>query len=132
MNRKPQKDDEDDRRGPAGVRRSVAAKPEVRPAKPTKAEEDRKRGKLTLTSNMEDEGRARSLSAMRRRQEKFKRSQMQEVREKISREVIVPETITIQELAQRMAERSVDIIKYLMKQGQMMKAGDVIDADMAA
>ncbi|HWD14725.1 translation initiation factor IF-2 [Pseudochrobactrum sp. sp1633] len=131
LNRKPQKDDEDDRRGPAGVRRNVAAKPEVRATKPTKAEEDRKRGKLTLTSNLEDEGRSRSLSAMRRRQEKFKRSQMQETREKISREVIVPETITIQELAQRMAERAVDIIKYLMKQGQMMKPGDVIDADMA-
>ncbi len=68
---------------------------------------------------------------MRRRQEKFKRSQMQETREKISREVTIPETITLQELAQRMTERSVDIIKYLMKQGQMMKPGDVIDADMA-
>lgn len=131
LNRKPQKDDEDDRRGPAGVRRNVAAKPEVRATKPTKAEEDRRRGKLTLTSNMEDEGRARSLSAMRRRQEKFKRSQMQEVREKISREVTIPETITIQELAQRMTERAVDIIKYLMKQGQMMKPGDVIDSDLA-
>ncbi len=80
---------------------------------------------------MREEGRSRSLSAMRRRQEKFKRSQMQETREKISREVTIPETITLQELAQRMAERSVDIIKYLMKQGQMMKPGDVIDADTA-
>ncbi len=131
LNRKPQKDDDDDRRGPAGVRRNVAAKPEVRATKPTKAEEDRRRGKLTLTSNLEDEGRSRSLSAMRRRQEKFKRSQMQEVREKISREVTIPETITIQELAQRMTERAVDIIKYLMKQGQMMKPGDVIDSDLA-
>ncbi len=85
----------------------------------------------SLTSNLEEEGRSRSLSAMRRRQEKFKRSQMQETREKISREVTIPETITLQELAQRMTERSVDIIKYLMKQGQMMKPGDVIDADMA-
>src|SRR5690606_20798832 len=64
-------------------------------------------------------------------QEKFKRSQTQETRAKISREVTVPETITIQELAQRMTERSVDIIKYLMKEGQMMKPGDVNDADMA-
>ncbi len=96
-----------------------------------KGEDDRRRGKLTLTSNLEEEGRSRSLSAMRRRQEKFKRSQMQETREKISREVTIPETITLQELAQRMTERSVDIIKYLMKQGQMMKPGDVIDADMA-
>ena len=55
----------------------------------------------------------------------------QEPREKISREVTLPETITIQELAGRMAERAVDVVKYFMKQGQMMKPGDVIDADMA-
>ncbi|MBC2884053.1 translation initiation factor IF-2 [Ochrobactrum sp. CM-21-5] len=132
--RKGAKDDDDDRRGP-GPRRSTGsapAKPEVRAPKVVKGEEDRRRGKLTLTSNLDEEGgRSRSLSAMRRRQEKFKRSQMQETREKISREVTVPETITLQELAQRMAERSVDIIKYLMKQGQMMKPGDVIDADTA-
>ncbi len=128
--RKPgQSDDDDDRRG--AVRRGAPAKPEVRAPKATKGEDDRRRGKLTLTSNLEEEGRSRSLSAMRRRQEKFKRSQMQETREKISREVTIPETITLQELAQRMAERSVDIIKYLMKQGQMMKPGDVIDADTA-
>ncbi|KEC72052.1 translation initiation factor IF-2 [Rhizobium leguminosarum bv. phaseoli CCGM1] len=68
---------------------------------------------------------------MRRRQEKFRRSQMQETREKISREVVLPETITIQELSQRMSERAVDVIKFLMKEGQMMKPGDVIDADLA-
>jgi translation initiation factor IF-2 len=56
---------------------------------------------------------------------------MQETREKVMREVILPETITIQELSQRMAERAVDVIKYLMKEGQMMKPGDVIDADLA-
>ncbi|MBV2142164.1 translation initiation factor IF-2 [Falsochrobactrum sp. TDYN1] len=123
--------DDDERRGSA-VRRGVPAKPEVRAPKVVKGAEDRRRGKLTLTSNLDDEGgRSRSLAAMRRRQEKFKRSQMQETREKIAREVTVPETITLQELAQRMAERSVDVIKYLMKQGQMMKPGDVIDADTA-
>lgn len=47
------------------------------------------------------------------------------------REVILPETITIQELSQRMSERAVDVIKFLMKEGQMMKPGDVIDADLA-
>lgn len=121
--------DDDDVRGP---RRGVPAKPEVRAPKVVRGADERRRGKLTLTSNLDDDsGRSRSLSAMRRRQEKFKRSQMQETREKISREVTVPETITLQELAQRMTERSVDIIKYLMKQGQMMKPGDVIDADMA-
>ena len=56
---------------------------------------------------------------------------MQETREKVMREVILPETITIQELRSRMSERAVDVIKYLMKEGQMMKPGDVIDADPA-
>ncbi|RCS25041.1 translation initiation factor IF-2 [Phyllobacterium salinisoli] len=127
-------DEEEERRGAAGVRRGAGApaKPEVRTPKVVKTEDDRRRGKLTLTSALDDDAaRGRSLSAMRRRQEKAKRAMMQESREKISREVILPETITIQELAQRMAERSVDVIKYLMKQGQMMKPGDIIDADMA-
>ncbi|PLU63915.1 translation initiation factor IF-2, partial [Sinorhizobium medicae] len=95
--------------------------------------EGRRQGKLTLTAAVDEDGsqRGRSLSAMRRRQEKFKRSQMQETREKISREVILPETITIQELSQRMSERAVDVIKFLMKEGQMMKPGDLIDADLA-
>ena len=108
------------------------ATPEV--AKPVKArgDEDRRRGKLTLNTALAgDEARSRSLSAMRRRQEKFKRGMQQEPREKISREVILPETITIQELAGRMAERAVDVVKYFMKQGQIMKPGDLIDADTA-
>ncbi|MEN3792474.1 translation initiation factor IF-2 [Fulvimarina sp. MAC3] len=94
---------------------------------------DRRRGKLTLDRALsgDDGGRSRSLSSIRRRQEKFKRSQQNTPREKISREVIIPETITIQELANRMSERSVDVIKYLMKEGQMMKPGDIIDQDLA-
>ncbi|MER8748792.1 translation initiation factor IF-2 [Mesorhizobium sp. M1050] len=113
------------------VRRPVT--PEVaRPAKPTKSEEDRRRGKLTLNSALSDEdARARSLSSMRRRQEKFKRAMHNEPREKVMREVILPETITIQELAQRMSERAVDLVKFFMKQGQILKPGDVIDADTA-
>jgi translation initiation factor IF-2 len=115
------------KRGP--VKAAVEA---PRPAKP-RSEDDRRRGKLTLSTATSDEGdaRGRSLSSMRRRQEKFKRAQMQEPREKIAREVILPETITIQELAQRMAERAVDVVKYFMKQGQIMKPGDIIDADTA-
>ncbi|WP_208440255.1 translation initiation factor IF-2 [Bartonella raoultii] len=114
-------------------RRANLAKSEVRAPKVVKGADERRRGKLTLNSALDEEGsaRGRSMAAMRRRQEKFKRAQNQEPREKISREVVLPETITIQELAQRMAERSVDVIKFLMKQGQMMKPGDVIDADVA-
>ncbi|MGR9170098.1 translation initiation factor IF-2 [Rhizobium sp. KDH_Rht_773_N] len=129
---------DDDDRGPArgGPVRGRPIRPE--PAKPAttrpKGEDDRRRGKLTVTTaDVDDEGgaRGRSLASMRRRQEKFRRSQMQETREKISREVVLPETITIQELSQRMSERAVDVIKFLMKEGQMMKPGDVIDADLA-
>ncbi|MEX4006403.1 translation initiation factor IF-2 [Neoaquamicrobium sediminum] len=120
-------------RGVAAVKRGPV-KPEVATPKPVKAkgEEDRRRGKLTLNAALAgDEARGRSLSSMRRRQEKFKRAMHGETREKIMREVVLPETITIQELANRMAERAVDIVKYFMKQGQMMKPGDVLDADTA-
>ncbi|MER8999699.1 translation initiation factor IF-2 [Mesorhizobium australicum] len=121
------------KRATAGAPGRRPVTPEVaRPAKPTKSEEDRRRGKLTLNSALSDEdARARSLSSMRRRQEKFKRAMHNEPREKVMREVILPETITIQELAQRMSERAVDLVKYFMKQGQILKPGDVIDADTA-
>ncbi|WP_375666060.1 translation initiation factor IF-2 [Bartonella sp. TT121SHDZB] len=114
-------------------RRTNPVKSEIRAPKIIKGADERRRAKLTLNSALDEEGsaRGRSMAAMRRRQEKFKRAQNQEPREKISREVVLPETITIQELAQRMTERSVDVIKFLMKQGQMMKPGDVIDADVA-
>lgn len=104
------------------------------PEKPqrTKGEDDRRRGKLTLSSATSDQdSRSRSLSSTRRRQEKFKRAMHQEQREKISREVVLPETITITDLANRMSERAVDIVKFFMKQGQIMKPGDLIDADTA-
>jgi translation initiation factor IF-2 len=112
------------------VRRPV--KPEVAKPVKTKGDDDRRRGKLTLNSALsEEDARARSLSSMRRRQEKFKRAMHQEPREKIAREVVLPETITIQDLAGRMSERAVDVVKFFMKQGQIMKPGDVIDADTA-
>ena len=56
---------------------------------------------------------------------------MVQPRDKVMREVIIPEVITIQELANRMTERSVDVIKLLMGQGAMHKINDVIDADTA-
>lgn len=130
-------DEEDEDRGPPrgapGRGRVPVAAPAKVPARP-KTEDERRRGKLTVTTvSTDDDGnaRGRSMAATRRRQEKFRRSQMQETREKVMREVILPETITIQELSQRMSERAVDVIKYLMKEGQMMKPGDVIDADLA-
>ncbi len=101
-------------------------------AKPAPKTDDRRRTRLTIVKALEgDDGRSRSLAAMRRRVEKQKRAMNTGPREKISREVILPETISIQELANRMAERGVDVIKLLMKQGQMLKITDVIDADTA-
>ncbi|KQT83929.1 translation initiation factor IF-2 [Aurantimonas sp. Leaf443] len=119
--------------GPRRAPAKPATTPEAaKPARPGR-DDGRRSGKLTLDKALSaDEGaRGRSLSAIRRRQEKFKRSQQNQPREKISREVIIPETISIQELANRMSERSVDVIKFLMAQGQMMKPGDIIDADLA-
>ncbi|MBX9457470.1 MAG: translation initiation factor IF-2 [Rhizobium sp.] len=125
-------EEEDDRRSPPRGRVPAAR---IEAPKPTRKVEDVRRApsKVVVTDGEDDgnPGRGRSLSAMRRRQEKFRRSQMQEVREKVLREVVLPETISIQELSQRMSERSVDVIKFLMKEGQMMKAGDIIDADLA-
>ena len=121
-------------RGPATPVRRLAV-PEVAKPTRTKGEADRRQGKLTLTTALSsedgDSARGRSLAAARRRQEKFKRAMHNEPREKVMREVTLPETITIQELANRMTERAVDIVKFFMKQGQMMKPGDVIDADTA-
>lgn len=118
----------------AAPRGGKPTRPEApKPNRNTRGQDDRRRGKLTLSTALNDSSvRSRSLAATRRRQEKIRRAQMEpEIREKVAREVTLPETITIQELSQRMAERSVDVIKYLMKEGQMMKPGDVIDADMA-
>ncbi|WP_417693871.1 translation initiation factor IF-2 [Roseibium sp.] len=102
------------------------------PARTRGADDNRRRSKLTISAATGSEDpRSRSLASMRRRQEKAKRGQQPVVREKVIREVILPEAITIQELGNRMAERAVDVIKLLMKQGQMLKINDVIDADTA-
>ncbi|WP_310618405.1 translation initiation factor IF-2 [Flexibacterium corallicola] len=95
--------------------------------------DDRRRSKLTITrATGGDEGRSRSMASLRRRREKERRAGQQKVvREKVMREVTLPDAITIQDLANRMSERSVDVIKLLMKQGQMMKINDVIDAETA-
>lgn len=90
------------------------------------------RTKITIT-NFDREAQQRSLASLKRKREKEKAKAMglPQTREKITREVIIPEAITIQELSNRMTERAVDLIKYLMKQGAMHKITDVIDADTA-
>ena len=96
--------------------------------------EPRRRGKLTIQNVLDgDEERQRSLASVRRarEREKQRRATGGGDREKIAREVVLPEFITVQELAQRMAERSADVIKYLMKQGDMVRVNDSLDADTA-
>jgi translation initiation factor IF-2 len=84
-----------------------------------------------VTALSADEERERSVAAFRRRVQRLKGHAADEPKEKLVREVTIPETITIQELANRMAERGVDVIKLLMKQGHMAQINDVIDADTA-
>ena len=121
---------------PDGGRRTEAEKHRQDTKKPTSerrgSERRRRAGKLTINDALNDEERVRSLASMRRRREREKRqSDTFENTEKVSRTVQLPDTISIQELANRMAERAVDVIKILMQQGIMAKINDVIDADTA-
>ena len=103
-------------------------------AKTTSKSTDRRRkGKLTIVSALSGaDDRQRSLASMRRAREREKERQRQGGEKlKVSREVTIPESITVAELANRMAERTNDVIKYLMKQGTMAKTGDELDADTA-
>lgn len=96
--------------------------------------DDRRGGKLTVTQalNMGDGQRMRSLASIRRQREKARHhDQDGSPKEKISREVVVPEIITVQELANRMAERAADVVKELMKMGTMVTVTQSIDADTA-
>jgi len=114
-------------------RRGVTGAP-ARPApapKPTRSTGEKRRGRLTVVTALSaDEIRERSVASFRRRTQRMS-GHRDEPKEKIAREVIVPETITIQELANRMAERGVDVIRILMQQGHMVKITDTIDADTA-
>jgi translation initiation factor IF-2 len=107
------------------------AKPAKSPVKG--AEERRERIKLTINNAFDEAQRERSLASLRRRREreKLRQAGVVQQRDKVMREVIIPEVITIQELANRMTERAVDVIKLLMAQGAMHKINDVIDADTA-
>ena len=103
-----------------------------RAVKPRSGEERRVRGRLTIINALDEEQRQRSLASLKRHRERQKKQTIgPQAQQKIQREVVVPEVITIQELANRMAERGVDVIKYLMKDGEMHKITDVIDADTA-
>ncbi|MGF1627015.1 MAG: translation initiation factor IF-2 [Alphaproteobacteria bacterium] len=117
----------DDRRGAAVKRAPARARSEPR----------RRAGKLTIAQALDGsaEDRQRSLAAVRRAREREKQRQsaMQRNAEKtkVIREVVIPEAITVQELANRMAERAADVIKALMRAGVMANINQVLDADTA-
>jgi translation initiation factor IF-2 len=115
------------RRGPGGAMRPVAA-----PKTTHKPAPQKQRGRLTVVTALDaDDVRERSIASFRRRTQRLKGHASNEPKEKLIREVTIPEAITIQELANRMSERAVDVIRLLMKQGAMHKITDVIDADTA-
>jgi len=126
LDRRP--DDDDDRRKGAAPGKAVSR---------TKGEPKRREGRLTIQVLAgDDEGaaeRMRSLASVRRarEREKEKRRGGGAEQARIAREVVIPDIITVQELSNRMAVRGVDIIKFLMRQGVMLKITDVIDNDTA-
>ncbi|HEX3535260.1 MAG TPA: translation initiation factor IF-2 [Stellaceae bacterium] len=125
---------EEEEEAPAQARRPGAPGAR-RPPTPARRDEPRRRtGKMTVTRALsDDDERMRSLAAVRRARERERQRlhQAQGEQQKIVREVIIPETITVQELANRMAERGVDVIKALMRMGVMATPSQVIDADTA-
>ncbi len=124
------------------VERPEPKRPEVKKKKDDKraapsdeGKDNRRSGKLTVTRALnEDEGRrARSLAALKRAREKERRGQggPSKPREKQVRDVVVPEAITVSELANRMAEKGADLVKALFNLGMMVTVNQTIDQDTA-
>jgi translation initiation factor IF-2 len=133
----PQVEEEEEERTTArrpGGHAPAPRRPE--PARPSRGrgDEHRHRGKLTVTRALsdEDDSRARSLAALRRAREKEKRHHMEVgPSAKQVRDVVVPEAITVQDLANRMAERGADLVKALFKMGMPVTLTQTIDQDTA-
>ncbi|WP_439153726.1 translation initiation factor IF-2 [Yoonia sp.] len=104
-------------------------------AKPGRGDDGRRAGKLTLNDALtgREGGRQRSMAAMKRKQDRARAKAMggQVEREKVVRDVQLPEAITVSELANRMAERVADVVKSLMNNGIMATQNQTIDADTA-
>ena len=125
-----------DQKNPLSAQRKKTRADEPSEKRNTKGREGfgRRSGKLTISQALEGEGgRQKSMAAMKRKQERARQKamgQMQE-REKVVRDVQVPEAIVVSELANRMAERAAEVVKALMKMGMMVTQNEVIDADTA-
>jgi len=128
-------DDEDEeggsRRKSGG--RGIEAKKLAAPVAKKDFEQPRKLNRQTITRALsgEEESRGRSLASLRRARQKQKQSMEQTEQLKVVREVIIPDTINVGELANRMAVRGADVIKALMKLGMMVTINQPIDADTA-
>ena len=129
----------EERAAKTGVVRNKVAEPVRReePARPNRnkgREENRRSGKLTVNqASAGNDGRHRSMASMKRKQERARQKAMggSVEREKIIRDVQVPDAIMVQELANRMAERVADVVKSLMQMGMMVTQNQTIDQDTA-
>ncbi|MGE5475356.1 MAG: translation initiation factor IF-2 N-terminal domain-containing protein, partial [Bacteroidales bacterium] len=120
-----EEEDEETARKKAAVHKPVPVK---------RTEPRRRTGKLTITDALTDDDRGergRSLAAVKRARERERLKNLQKGAEKVIRDVIIPESLTVQELANRMAERGGDVIKTLMRMGVMATINQTIDADTA-
>ncbi len=104
-------------------------------ARPKQGDNQRRSGRLTIAqaTSGDEGGRRRSMAAMKRRQDREKRKANANAGPvaKVYRDVRIPDTITVQELANRMTERAGEVIKFLMKQDMMVTINQPIDADTA-
>ena len=120
--------------GPRKTDREKEDRERERAARAKGAEEGRRSGKLSLNEALAGEGgRTRSMAAMKRKQDKARAKALGLMAkpEKQVRDVQLPETIVVSELANRMAERGADVVKSLMKMGMMVTMNQAIDADTA-
>ena len=106
---------------------------EVRPAR--KDEPKRRQGRLTVSAALgDDDEKQRSYAAVKRARERERDRRLKMAGgagEKVSREVVLPESITVADLANRMSERQADVVKFMMQQGELVRSTDVLDADTA-
>jgi translation initiation factor IF-2 len=128
-------DEDEDRPGHARPKHHAPAAKRPEPARPARGRDDRRHaGKLTVSRALsgEDDSRARSLAALRRAREKDRRHHQQSgPAAKQVRDVVVPDAISVQELANRMAERAADLVKALFKMGMVVTVNQTIDQDTA-
>ena len=125
---------EDDKERRVRPKKLVKVEPPKKATTNKRGEPRRREGKLTISEALEDkEGRQRSLASVKRKRDRERQDAVsaRNSGKKVIREVVITETITVQELGNRMAERAVDVIKSLMKMGVMATAQQEIDADTA-